>query len=121
MDLYIPMQPVPDTQKIKYKQDTVTGGGTGDHFFVFRIGDLRVIRAQMPASTTGTLYLTLDEIDRPERTFYIPIIEYSTYRAFCLQISPDGKVKQMGASSSGGNTYSTYGNGTYPVKSTAAT
>ena len=110
------MLPLPDTQKITYKAYTVTGGGTGDYFTVYRIGNLRVFRAHFPASGSGTTFLTLDAIDRPVLEFYMPNIDFSGHLGYCVKINTNGTVVAAGTTAAG-----THASGSYVTTATQAT
>ena len=101
---------------ITRKSYTVTGGGTRDYLYVYRIGDIRIISAHLPAAQSGTEFCQLDSIDRPYDDTYFNASDWTNKLAYCLKIETNGKVKQSGSSNTGGATSGEHVNGTYTVK-----
>ena len=114
----IPMEMVDSSEDIKYKSYNITGGGTGDYFYVYRIGNLRVIRAKLPAIGSGTTFLTLDAIDRPVAEFYLPNIDFSGHQGYCIKVNINGTVVAAGSTTSASS--GTNASGSYVTSATSA-
>lgn len=110
----LPVQMADGSENIIYKSYNITGGGTGDYFYVYRIGNLRVVRAKLPSIGSGTTFLTLDAVDRPSAEFYLPNIDFAGHQGYCIKINTNGTVVAAGSTSAG-----TYASGSYVTSATS--
>lgn len=107
---FIPMEMAENTETITRKAYPVTGGGTSDYCRIYRFGNIRIISGRFPQAGSGTVFATLDAIDRPKDETFFASTEWTNKKSYAIKIGTDGNVTQGGTVDA---SQSTFVNGVY--------
>lgn len=85
------------------KAYTVTGAGTNDYLYIYRIGKIRIVHGHLPGVASGAQLATLEAVDTPKYNVEIDEVDWTNHAAYGIRFSDNKKVLQLGSSTAATN------------------